>query len=299
MPVAVVTSRSQQAVTVNALVENPRIIAERIVRVLDNQFAMDRVLRNEGRATGGAVMFRTSTGLFADDVSEIVEEFGEIPVVPQSVGDLQSAPVRKRALAVLISREMRERNAMGRVDNQIQRLRNTLVRDIDGQFVTALRSAVSQSVAATNAWSSASATIRKNINAARRLIKVNQAAGTGSYSGYEPDTLLISPVTEENLLNSAEFVALIFGSNNPSNISSLADAPNGVLGLKPVVTVGMPDNEAIVVESKTVGGYADEFPLEVTELYEWRPNQTWRSDASRSTVGFIDQPGAAAKITGI
>lgn len=299
MPVPVVSSRSAQPVTVNALIENPRVIAERIVRVLDNQFAMDRVLRNEGKATGGAVAFRVSSGLYADSPSEIVEEFGEIPVVPVSVGDLQSAPVRKRALSVLISREMRERNAIGRVDNQITRLRNTIVRDIDGAFVNTLRTTVTQTRAATAAWSGGTATIRKDINAARRIVKTNAAAGAGSYSGYEPDTLLLSPVAEENLLNSSEFIALIFGSVNPSNISSLADAPNGILGLRPIVTVGMPDNEAIVVESKTVGGYADEFPLEVTELYEWRPNQTWRADASRSTVGFIDQPGAAVRITGI
>lgn len=300
MPVAVVSSRSSQPVTVNALVENPRIIAERIIKVLSNQFATDQVLRNEGQATGGAVQYRVSSGLYADEASEIVEEFGEIPAVPSSVGDLLSVPTRKRALAVLISWEMRNRNAMGRVDNQITRLKNTLIRDIDGAFVTALLAAVTQTRAATAVWSNTStATIRKDINAARRIVKTNQAAGTGSYSGYEPDTIVMSPLTEEDLLNSPEFLAMLFGSVNPSGISSLSEAPNGILGLKPIVTVGMPDNVAVVCESKTIGGYADERPLRATELYEWRPNETWRSDVSRVTAGFIDNPGAGCEITGI
>lgn len=297
MPVAVVSSRSTQPLTVNALLENPRIIAERIVKVLTNQFAMDQVLRNEGEATGGALAFRASSGLFADDVSEIVEEFGEIPVVPESVGDLQSVPMRKRALAVLISWEMRNRNAIGRVDNQITRLKNTLIRDIDGVFVTTLRTAVTQTVAAANPWSSASATIRKNINAARRIVKTSVVSAQ-SFTGFNPDTILISPVTEENLLNSAEFQALLFGSTGASNLAEVNDAER-ILKLKPIVTVGVADNEAFVVESKTIGGYADERPLQATELYEWRPNEVWRSDASRITNGFIDQPLAGVRITGI
>jgi hypothetical protein len=299
MPVRVVTSRAQQPITVNALIKNPLIVPERIVGALDNQFAMDRILRDAGRATGGAVMFRVSAGLFADSASEIVPEGGEIPLVTRTRGDIDSKPVAKRALGVEITREMRERNAVGEVSNQITVLRNTLIRDVDGAFVATLRAAVTQTRAATAAWSSASATIRKDINAAKLLVSGAQAPGTtggNNFMGFQADSIVFNPNTEANLLNSTEFLNVILGSTAATNVDSL---PARILGLRPSVTWGVPDGEAWVMQSGVVGGYADEILLEATELYYWQPRQAYRSDTTRSTVGFIDQPLAAARITGV
>lgn len=299
MPVRVVTSRAQQPLTVNAMVANPLIIPERVIKVLDKQFVMDQVLRNAGKATGGAVSFRVSTGLFADRPSEIVQEAGEIPLVTRTRGDLDSKPVKKRALGVEITREMRDRNATGEVSQQLTVLRNTITRDVDGAFVSTLRTAVTNAVAATNAWSASNSTIRRNINAAKLLVSGAQAPGTTggqNFMGYVPDTIVFNPNTEANLLNSSEFLQFILGTTAATNIDSL---PAKILGLTPRVTWGVPDGEAWVMEASTVGGYADEIPLEATELYPWQPRQVWRSDTTRSTVGFIDNPLAAAKITGI
>lgn len=299
MPVRVVTSRSNQPVTVNALIDNPLIVPERTLGVLDNQFVMDRILRNAGSATGGAVMYRVSSGIFADVASEIVSPGGEIPVAQISRGDISSVPVQKRGLAVVVDREMRLRNNMGEVERQIQVVKNTIIRDIDGAFVTALRAALvtaSQTSAASNAWSSGSATIRKNVNTARLAIS-NGAVSTNNFTGFVPDTLLINPTTEANLLNSTEFLALLYGTNNPSDIGTLRG--RNVLNLNVLVSQSVASGDAYVLQSKQVGGYADEIPLESTELYYWQPNQIWRSDTVRSTAGFIDQPLAGYLITGV
>lgn len=299
MSVRVVTSRSNQPITVNALIDNPLIVPERTLQVLDNQFVADRVLRNAGTATGGAVAYRVSSGIFADASSEIVSPGGEIPVAQISRGDISSVPVQKRGLAVVVDREMRLRNAMGEVDRQIQVVKNTVVRDIDGAFITALRAALvsaGQTAAATNPWSGGTATIRKNINAARLGVS-NGAVSTNNFTGFRADTLIISPTTEADLMNSTEFLALLFGSNMPSDLSGL-DGRN-VLGLRILVTPSVGDNDAFVVQSKAIGGYADEIPLESTELYYWAPNQIWRSDTVRSTAGFIDQPLAGYLLTAV
>lgn len=298
MPVRVVTSQAQQPLTVNALVENPLIIPERIINVLDNQFVLEQVLRNAGKATGGAVQFRVSTGLFADSASEIVAPGGEIPLVTVTQGDLGSARVQKRALGVEIDREMRLRNAIGTVQNQLTRLRNTMLRDFDGAFVTTLRAAVTQTVAATTPWAT-STTIRKDIIAAKLLISSSQAPGTtggNNFMGFRADSIVFNPNTEANLIGNTSFLQLVLGTTAASNTSSL---PASILGLTPRVTWGVPDGEAWVMESNTVGGYADEIPLEATALYYWEPRQAYRSDTTRSTAGFIDEPLAAAKITGI
>lgn len=302
MPVRTVTARDTQPLTVNALFASPLIIPERILAEFENQFVMDQILRDSGRATGGAVQFRVATGLFADDASEIVNPGAEIPLATVSRGDIQSKAVAKRALGVAIDREMRARNAIGDVENQIQLVRNTIVRDVDAAFLSTLTAAITLTRAATAAWTvAATATVRKDILAAKRLIATATVTGTtDNYLAYVPDTILLNPVDEANLLGSAEFTALLYGSVNASNVASLRDIPQGnILGLRPLVSVSQPAGTALVIASKVVGGYADEFPLEATELYEAKPNQLWRSDVSRSTVGFIDQPKAICSITGI
>jgi hypothetical protein len=298
MPVTVVSSKASQTITVNALLDNPLIVPERIISVLDGQFVMDDVLRNAGRATGGAVSFRASTGLFANRASEIVAEGAEIPLAGRVRGDVSSVPVQKRALGVEITREMRLRNSMGEVNAQLITLRNTVVRDVDAAFVTTLRNGVSQSVAATTVWAT-STTIRKDIMAAKLLISNAQAPGTSggnNFMGFQADTIVFNPNTEADLLGNSSFLSLFLGSTAATNVDSL---PGNLLGLRPRVTWGVPNGEAWVMQSKIVGGYADEIPLEATELYEWQPRQIWRSDVTRATAGFIDQPLAAAKITGI
>ncbi len=306
MPVRVVTSRAQQPITVNALLQDPLLLPERIISVLDGQFAMDRILRNAGQVTGGALSFRTASGLFAEQASEIIPELSEIPLATIQRGDLDSAAVAKRALGVEISREMRIRNAVGEVDRQIQVLKNTLVRDIDGGFVTKLRASVPAANVrtATAVWSNAGATIRKDINAARQFVQQFQGAGTASgFSGYNPNYLLISPATATNLANSDEAIKMFFGVNAGPSASYIAQGLGqwsiNLLGLTPFVTPGVLDTEAFVVESLTVGAYGDEIPLESTELYEEPKRQAFRTDTTRSTVGVIDNPGASAKITGI
>ena len=298
-PVRVVTSQAQQPITVNAVVKNPLVIPERVIQALDNQFVMDSVLRNAGKATGGAVMFRVSAGLFADAASEVVAPGSEIPLVTVSRGEPDSARVKKRALGVEIDRETILRNDIGHVNNSITRLRNTIVRDIDGTFVSTLRAAVTRTRAATAAWSSGSATIRADIIAAKKLITGSQAPGTTSgqeFMGFIPDTIIFNPNTEQDLLGNSSFLQLILGTTAPTNTDRL---PGQILGLTPRTTWGVPDGEAWVMQSKVVGGYADEIPLEATELYYWQPRQAYRSDTTRSTVGFIDEPLAAARITGV
>jgi hypothetical protein len=298
-PVRVITSQAQQAVTVNALVKNPLVIPERIISVLDNQFVMDTVLRNAGNATGGAVQFRVSSGLFADYSSEIVAEGAEIPLVPVTRGVPDSARVQKRALGVEITREMINRNDIGAVNNSITRLRNTIIRDIDSAFVTVLRNGVSQTRAATAVWATATAAqIRGDLIAAKKLVTNSQAPSTTSgqeYMGFEPDTIVFNPNTRDDLLGNANFLQLFLGTTAATNVTAL---PEQILGLRPEVTWGVPNGEAWVMQSKVVGGYADEIPLEATALYYWEPRQVYRSDTTRSTVGFIDEPLAAARVTG-
>jgi hypothetical protein len=235
MAVQVVSSKSAQPLTVNALLKDPLAIPERIVRDFRNQFVMDQVLRNGGNAESGAVQYRVSSPQFADIASQIVAEKAEIPLAPVSRGDLADGADGQARPRVAISEEMRRRNQMGEVERQIKAVGNTIVRDVDGAFVTVLTAAVTQARAATAAWSGGTATIRKDILAAKKLVQTATVAGTtDSYLGYEPDTILLNPTDAANLLGSAEFTTMLYGQVNPSNVSDLTEV-GPVLGLNPLV----------------------------------------------------------------
>src|SRR5437660_1695896 len=128
MPVTITSSRAQQPLTVNALVAAPTVIPERILSLTENQFVTDRILRMGGSAQGGAVQYRVSSPIFADQASRIVNEAAEIPVVSVSRGDLASKPTQKNALGLIITKEMQDRNQLGEVDRQMTNIRNTLIR---------------------------------------------------------------------------------------------------------------------------------------------------------------------------
>jgi hypothetical protein len=72
-----------------------------------------------------------------------------------------------------------------------------------------------------------------------------------------------------------------------------------LVGLRVLTSRFMADDVAWVLERKTVGGYSDEYPLQVEPLYPDKPRQVWRTDITRRTAIYIDQPKAACKITGI
>lgn len=304
MPVRYVSVGSgSQALTLNQLIAAPTVVAERFISITKDQFVMEKVLRGPMSAPGGAVQFRVSSGIFADNPSEIVNERAEIPLATVSKGDLQTAATRPNALGVSFSWEMLDMDITGEVNRQIQVVKNTIVRDIDGRFYASLSAAVTQTRAATAAWSTGTATIRKDINAARLVIQQSQPPGAvgGAYLQYNPDTLLINPVTWTDLMNSTEFLQMIYGTVNPSMLADPSQLPMGgmVLGLTPLISWSVPAGTALVCESKTIGGYADRVPLGMSELYDWNPARISRADAYRDTVAFVTDPSAGCRITGI
>lgn len=304
MPVRYFTiGDAQQPITLNTLIAAPTIIRERFAAVMRNQFVMDQVLRGPVAAPGGAVQYRVSSGLFADQSSEIVNPRAEIPLATVTKGDLATKATRPFGLGVSIDWAMRDMDVTGEVNRQLGVLRNTLVRDIDGGFLSTLRTAITQTVAAAFPWANASATIRKNINTAKQTVQLAQAPGAAanSFLNFNPDTIIVNPQTQTDLLDSTEFIQMIFGQVQPSyGLDSLSAIPNGsILGLRPLVTVSQPAGEAIVLESGTIGGYADRVPLQMSDWYDWPPARISRCDAFRDTTGFVDQPLAGVRITGI
>jgi hypothetical protein len=270
---------------------NPLYIPQRIVDVTRQLFIADKILRSAGSAPGGTVLYWESSPVFPDGTAEIVNEFAEIPVVPALVGEPKTERARRRALALLVSEDMRRRNSRDLIEKQVIQIRNALIKSVDGAFMAALTGSTPNTRAAAAVWAGSTSAIRRDINAAKQQI-------TDQQKGFMPDTLLIHPSRSTDLLSSAEFVAPYTDALRTQNPLITGELPGTILGLKPLVSYQVPATEAWVLEAKTVGGIADERALRATELYYRQENESWRTDVSRISAGFIDEPQAATRITG-
>src|SRR5690606_22178650 len=117
--VPIVTASDGPRVVVNDLVKNPKVVPQRMISLLSNQFIADAVLRNAGGNDSGVVKFWSSTPLFADDGSSERTEGGEYRIVNTSMGIPSVAASVDRGLSILITDEMRRRNSIDRVNIQM------------------------------------------------------------------------------------------------------------------------------------------------------------------------------------
>lgn len=299
------SSQDGQRITVDAMTKAPAVVRERMLDMLDQQFITDALLREGPPAPGGSVLYHESTPLFADDDAAIVAEFGEIPATVGELGRPMVVRTVKRALALLISEEMRLRDDVGAVDKQMVQIRNTVVRAWERVFLNAiLTNASVHTLGATAAWSSGVSKIRYDLAQARFLVENSDAdsndnTGTNKFM-FNPDTLVISTKTASDFLSSDDVAKVFLGGDIASeNLQYTGKMPRRFFGLDVVKSWQLPANTAIVLERKTIGGISDERPLTVGRLIEQPKDETWWMKILRQSAVFIDQPKAACVLTGI
>ncbi|MFI6986031.1 hypothetical protein ACIBSV_46765 [Embleya sp. NPDC050154] len=291
--------------TVNMFTKNPLFAQKLMLSMLDQQFIVDEILRPAGSAPSGAVVYHESTSLFAENDPDVVAEFAEIPATLGSEGTPKVARAVRRALSLKISQEMLDEDNIDRVNKQMQQIRNSTIRAWEDTFLSLFRtnSAVPTMAATTGAWATAT-NVRKDLAEAKFLVRnadADTSNGTGQNKfGFDPDTIIISNRIAADLEQNDDMWKLVLSSplasENPAYNGSL---PRTLAGLRIVRSWRMPDTEAIILQSKVVGGIADSRPLRVTPMYEDKPRETWRSDVSRKSAMFLDEPKAALRITGL
>lgn len=291
--------------TVNAMIKAPAVVRQRVIDLMDQQFLTDAILREGPKADGGSVLYYDSTPLYAAEASAIVEEFGEIPATVGQLGTPKMVQTVKRALALLISQEMRDRDDVGAVDTQIKQIRNTMVRDHENAFLTALLSNANlNTLAATAAWSSVSSKIRYDIAQAEFLVSnadadSNNGTGTNKF-GFVPDTLIISNKTKTDFLSSDDIAKVFLGGDIASeNLQYTGKMPKRFFGLDVISSWQIPSNKAVVLQRKIIGGVSDERPLFTSPWHENPKDETFWMKIGRRSAVFIDQPRAACVITGV
>lgn len=307
----IVSVQDGPRLTVSELTKSPTLIPKRILSLMDAEFLSDAVLRGAGDAPSGAVLYHESTPLFAEDDPTILDEFGEIPTTNGSLGVPMLSRVVRRAFGLRVSKTMIDRNNVDAVNTQVTQIRNTMVRAWeDALFSAIVANASVQSITVDTAWSAATGThIRGDLNAAKYLIK-NAAADTAGNQkfGYVADTLILSTETETDFLDNDEVNNVYLGNIASESIRYKGKLPRQFNGLDVLVSWRMsayfPDG-AIVCQRKVFGGVSDERPLQATPLYgegngpNGGPTESWRTDVTRASAIFLDQPKAVVLIHGV
>ena len=310
MPAAVSAgSYSQQGlrVAVNDYIKDPKLIQARMLDIMRNEFIMEDLLRNAGGNDSGVVRYEQDSPLFADSDPMIVAEAGEIPLLTGGDGLPKAAFTVKYGAGIEISREARSRNKVDQIDKRMKQVRNSFTRLYEKLMFSALSNAGCPTMPASAAWDIPTTNIRTDVIAATSAVReANQSGATAGpavedYLGFDPDTLVMSTRTRD-LFFGNDSVTEVYGAGftydtkNPVYTGTLE---NDFVGLRVLVSRFMQDNEVWVMERKTVGGWSDEYPFSTEPLYPDKPRQVWRTDVTRRTAIFIDQPKAAIKITGV
>lgn len=303
MPTGARSYSDAPRITVNELLKDPLVIPQLILDITRNEFVMDSVLRSGGAAPSGAVRYAESTPLYADDYPEIRPEFGEVPVVPTSVGIPRVVFSHERAMAIMVSDEMRRRQAVDPVTRQLLQVKNTMVYSWNTAFYSAVVSNASiQTLSVANAWSSASATIRADIMQSVYLIEnanIVSPSGVTQWLGFEADTLIVNHGTKNTLLQSSTFAAPYIGDIASENLLYTGTLPQQILNLDVMVSRQVPAGNAIIMQRQRAGFFADELPYTAGPLYRDEPRKTWRSDTQRAAAIGLDQPLAIVLLSGV
>jgi hypothetical protein len=303
VPVPAYSSLDGPRITVDALLKDPLVIPALILDMTQNEFIVDAVLRAGGLTQSGAVRYAESTPLYADDTPEIRAEFAEVAVVPTSVGIPRVVFSHERAMAIMVSDEMRRRQMIDPVTRQLQQVKNTMVYSWNSAFYSAIiANAGVQTLAVSNPWASSNATIRADIANSVYLVEnaqITSSIGFNSYLGFEADTMIINHGTKNTLLQSSSFAAPYIGDLASENLQYTGVLPNRIFNLDVLVSRQVPAGNAIIMQRQRCGFIADELPFQAGPLYRDEPRKTFRSDTQRSAAIGLDQPLSICLVSGI
>jgi hypothetical protein len=320
MPSNIMASLDGPRLTVAAAVKQSKVIPALVLDMMNQQYLTDIILRDAGTTESGSVLYFQSTPLFPNDTSQIVAEFGEIPVTLGQIGNPLVARTYKRALGMVVSYESERRNNWDQVATSMRQIRNGLTRDWNAYFLAGLLAAVptlqSSSHTIAGGWASGDNTtlnaqyVRKDLAVATKSIALADSdtvsplpyTGTNKF-GFVADTMIIHPNEAQSLMTSREFQALFLG-DTAGESALLAETPvqrlpKRILGLNTFVSWQMTAGQALVLQSKVIGGIVDEVPLQATPMRDDQDHQYFRSNVYRQSATFIDQPRAGVLITNV
>lgn len=290
--------------TVNQLIKNPTWVPNTIMKMVNDSNIADWLLRKGPVADSGSVAFEETVALYANSEGETVAEFGEYPGAAASVSTPGVRSTTKKGVHFQISEEMLTRNDTGRVADEMEKVRATLVNGRDKAFINAILANPNVLTHATTGtqWNSASTTILSDIAQAMYNISSQDVSGA-QYSekiGYQADTLIIHPSYQVQFMDNDEINNVFAGSPMADQqLRYTGKLPKKLLTLDVMTSWRCPIDKAIVAQRGAMGFISVEWPLSGTPLRKREDNDSYRSNFRYRDVMVVDNPKAVCFITGI
>jgi len=284
--------------------ETPTVLARRLRTILENRFIADALLSGRFQVVGGAIQYETGESIFTADNPRAVAPGSEYPVTSAPTSAASLAKTVKWGQDGFVTDEAISRQRMAAVERVLLKLANQNVKYVDSVALAAIQSAVTQNTAAAAAWTSSTAQQKLTDIALAKanILALNQ--------GYDPDTVVLSDIAWAYAF--AGFTAGGFLPRESDGANPLITGSFPVIdGMRWLSTPNLPAaNQVIVLDSKMLGGMADEniggpgyasaggVGVEVKSIREDHEDQ-WRLRARRVTVPVVQEPASAWKITGV
>lgn len=296
--------------TVSDLVKTPRRVPNLVRELVKDQDISQWLLRQGPTAVGGSVVFEENLALYANDDSEIVAEFGEIPMTTSPMRTLITRATTKRGLGLKISKEMETRNDVGRVNDEIRMVRDRIVRTRENIFFNAITThpdvidlySGGDAAPGTGSWIGTSSTIVSDL--AEAMYQISTQAPEGAQNneklGFQADTLIIHPSIESAFIDNEEVNRIFAGSPLASQqLRYTGKMPKKFLNLDVMKSWSADPDIAIVCQRKYMGFISQEWPLNGSPMKYDEATQSYTTYFSYRDLVAIDNPKAVAFINGI
>ncbi|MFE5790607.1 phage major capsid protein [Rhodococcus erythropolis] len=265
--------------------------------IANQRFISDFILTSRQDVSGGAIVFDQDDPLYTDRPVEAISPGAEYPLAGVGSGTPQAVRVTKWGQDVPITDEKIKRSNFSPVEKAFNTIVNQIVKTIDSLSLSLVASQVTATQAAASTWSGVDPTILRDIMLAKAKV-------TGLNKGYDPDVIVVDDATWA-ILASDDKLSTLMAREDKGN-SVYTGEFRTIAGLTILPTPNLPAAGAWIIDTNALGGIGDEklgegYAGDIVETKSIRDedNDQWRVRGRRVCVPYVNEPGAAIKITGI
>jgi hypothetical protein len=294
---------SGDTVSISRFLSSPAALGRRLRTFRDLRFVSDQILTGRYRLEGGAILYEQSEPFVTGRPVEKVSAGSVYPGADLPSGTAAIGAAGKWGQKVALTDEAIKRSRFPgtEVDKALQKVVNSVVKQVDSITMSAVRSAAPDTGAATSWETVATANPLSDILLAVERIEADDL-------GYVADTIVVGGKAYVYLmLNQAVREARKREDSDNPIYTGKIETIAGLTVLK--TSTAVQPTSALVLDSAQLGGMADENALSPgytvsdlgVEVKAIRVDEAdkWDLQGRRVTVPVVQETGAVEEITGV
>lgn len=287
---------SGDSATINRFLADPTLVAKRVNELASQRFVSDFLLTDRQDVSGGAIVFEQDDPFYTDRAPQAVSPGAEYPLAGVGSGVPQAVRVTKWGQDVPITDEKIKRSNFSPVEKAFNVIVNQLVKTIDSLSLSLIASQVTATQAAPTPWATSTQILRDIMLAKSKVIGLNK--------GYDPNVIVVDDGTWA-ILASDDKLSTLMAREDKGNAVYTGEFRT-IAGLTILPTPNLPAAGAWIIDTNALGGIGDEklgegYAGDIVETKSIRDddNDQWRIRGRRVCVPYVNEPGAAIKITNV